>query len=91
MTALTTLSPLVGDNAMPLFCLGTYTYEPDEKEPTKGRLLLFTAFSSASDLQLSLVTSVDVPGCVYSLAIVSDKIVAAVNSSVSGAFLLLGS
>jgi DNA damage-binding protein 1 len=83
VTALATLSPRIGDKSLPLFCLGTYIYEPDEKEPTKGKLRLFTAFSSASDLQLSLVTSADVKGCVYSLAIVGDTVVAAVNSSVS--------
>lgn len=82
ITALTTLSPLVGDKTMPLFCLGTFTYEPDEKEPTNGRLLIFTAFQSASSLQLSLIASADVKGCVYSLALINDTIVAAVNSSV---------
>jgi DNA damage-binding protein 1 len=71
-----------------LFCLGTYTYEAEEKEPTNGRLLLFTAYQSetlskASILQLSLLTSVDVQGCVYAVTVMGDMIVAAVNSAVS--------
>jgi DNA damage-binding protein 1 len=85
ITAVTTLCPLVGGSRMPLFCLGTFTYEPDEKEPSNGRLLIFTAFPSSSNMQLSLVASADVKGCVYSLALVNDTIVAAVNSSVSNA------
>jgi DNA damage-binding protein 1 len=83
ITAVTTLCPLVGDKQIPLFCLGTFNYEPEEKEPSNGRLLIFTAFSSSSNVQLSLVTSADVKGCVYSLALVNDAIVATVNSSVS--------
>ena len=83
ITAVSTLSPLIDGKSMPLFCLGTFTYEPDEREPTSGRLLIFTAFESSSNLQLSLVASAEVKGCVYSLALVNDTIVAAVNSSVS--------
>lgn len=73
---------------MSLFCLGTYIYEAEEKEPTNGRLLIFTAYqsespSNASSLQLSMVASTDVKGCVYALTVVGDTVVAAVNSAVS--------
>lgn len=71
----------------PLFCLGTYVFHADDKEPVAGRLLIFAANSledqSKSSLHLSLVTSLDVKGCVYALTLVDEMIVAAVNSSVS--------
>lgn len=71
----------------PLFCLGTYVFQADDKEPVAGRLVIFTANSfedeSNSSLHLSQVASMDVKGCVYALALVNEIIVAAVNSSVS--------
>lgn len=72
----------------PFFCLGTVVYKAEENEPTAGRLLIFTAYTSttqskSSALELSMLTFADVKGCVYSLKVVEDKIVAAVNSSVS--------
>jgi DNA damage-binding protein 1 len=72
----------------PFFCLGTVIFKEEEPEPTAGRLLIFTAYtlatqSKSSSLELSMVTFADVRGCVYSLKIVEDKIVAAINSSVS--------
>lgn len=88
ITALTAYSPMVNGKAMSLFCLGTYIYEAEEKEPTNGRLLIFTAYqsespSNTSSLQLSMVASADVKGCVYALTVVGDTVVAAVNSAVS--------
>jgi CPSF A subunit region. len=88
ITAVTTMNPLIESKTMPLFCLGTLWYKPDEKEPTDGRLLIFTAYDNDSQsrmttLQLSLVASMHVKGCVYSLAVVNGMIAAAVNASVS--------
>lgn len=88
ITAVLAITPVINDKSMPLFCLGTYTYEPEEKETMNGRLLVFTAFHSESEtngtnLQLSLVTSTDVRGCVYAMTLVNDMIVVSVNSSVS--------
>ena len=73
---------------MPLFCLGAFTYEGEENQPTQGRILIFTAHSSQTqsrvvNLNLSLVTSVQVGGCVYAITVVNGMIVAAINSSVS--------
>ncbi|KAF9463019.1 CPSF A subunit region-domain-containing protein [Collybia nuda] len=87
ITALTAYSPSVDGNSMSLFCLGTYLFDAEEKEPTNGRLLIFTAYQSespskSSSLQLSMVASTDVKGCVYALTIVGDLVVAAVNSAV---------
>ncbi|KAK2459647.1 hypothetical protein APHAL10511_008292 [Amanita phalloides] len=72
---------------MPLFCAGTYRYNPQEVEPVQGRILVFAPFVSEEDLkktshQLSLLASLTVKGCVYALTTVSDCVVAAVNSSV---------
>lgn len=55
----------------------------DEMEPTSGRLLLFEPNQvSPTVLQLRRVASNDVPGCVYSLAVVDGMLAAAINSCV---------
>lgn len=77
----------VNNQQTPFFCLGTVIYKDEEIEPTAGRLLIFTAHTSAtatktSSLDLALVASAQVGGVVYSLVAVEGKIVAAVNSSV---------
>lgn len=87
ITSVTSFSIKVQDEDKPFFCLGTMIYKADEQEPVSGRLLIFSAFTSKtpskkSSLELSLITSVKVEGCVYALKIVKDRIVAAVNSSV---------
>jgi len=88
ITSVVSFSLTVEGQQKPFFCLGTVIYKAEELEPTAGRLLILTAYTSAtqsksSSLELSMVTSADVWGCVYSLKVVEDKIVAAVNSSVS--------
>lgn len=74
---------------VPLFCVGTYRYNPEEVEPNHGRILVFTVVVADSapkrtGYQLSLLASTNTKGCVYALVTVGDCIVAAVNSSVSG-------
>ncbi|KAF8158252.1 mono-functional DNA-alkylating methyl methanesulfonate N-term-domain-containing protein [Crassisporium funariophilum] len=71
----------------PFFCLGTFRYKPEETEPSSGRLLIYTAYTSAKQsrvpsLELSLVTYAEVKGLVFDIKFVEEKIVAAVNSSV---------
>ena len=88
ITSVVSFSITVEGQKKPFFCLGTVFYKAEEKEPTAGRLLIFTAYTSTmqsklSSLELSMLTFADVKGCVYSLKVVEDKIVAAVNSSVS--------
>ncbi|OSX59780.1 hypothetical protein POSPLADRAFT_1048255 [Postia placenta MAD-698-R-SB12] len=79
--------PTAGASDKPSFCVGTVRIHPDEREPSKGRLLLFS-FSpqqdtvSAINPALILVASATVDGCVYQAAYVHGLIVAAVNSSV---------
>jgi DNA damage-binding protein 1 len=74
------------------FCLGTMIYNPEETEPSSGRLLIFTAFAGmtrTSTLELSMLASAEVNGCVFALSIVGNKIAAAVNSAVSRLVFLL--
>lgn len=88
ITSVVSFSMTVEGQKKPFFCLGTYFYKAEENEPSAGRILIFTAYttttqSKSSSLELSMLTFADVKGCVYSLKVVEDKIVAAVNSSVS--------
>ena len=88
ITSVVSFCMTVEGQKKPFFCLGTVSYKAEEKEPTAGRLLIFTAYTSTtqsklSSLELSMLTFANVKGCVYSLKVVEDKIVAAVNSSVS--------
>ncbi|TFK40691.1 CPSF A subunit region-domain-containing protein [Crucibulum laeve] len=85
ITSLTTFPLPTEGNATPLFCVGTYFYKADDKEPASGRILIFTAHETPGQsptLQLSLVASQYVKGCVYAIVTVKNKIIAAVNSSV---------
>lgn len=87
ITSVTSFTAKVQDEEKPFFCLGTMIYKAEEKEPVTGRLLIFSAFtantpSRVSTLELSLIASTTVEGCVYALKIVQDRIVAAVNSTV---------
>ncbi|KIM43302.1 hypothetical protein M413DRAFT_444121 [Hebeloma cylindrosporum] len=73
----------------PFFCLGTIVHDDEDKEPTQGRLLILSAYTSPvptqnSTVELSLLTSTEVNGCVYALKVVKGKIIAAINSSVRG-------
>lgn len=81
------------DNQESCFCLGTFIYKSEETEPSSGRLLLFTAIPDLlkkSSLNLLMLTSAEVNGCVYALGAVGHNIVAAVNSAVSCLFFSFG-
>ena len=78
-----------GLRSSPAFCLGTVVIRPEEKEPSKGRILLL-AISSAQGSQggpirsLQILASKDVRGCVYALVRMSNEFVAAaINTAVS--------
>ena len=82
----------VAENQGSCFCLGTYILDPEETEPSSGRLLVFTAIPDSMkepNLNLLMVTSTEVKGCVYALSIVGQNIVAAVNSAVSHLWYML--
>ncbi|KAH9480543.1 DNA damage-binding protein 1a [Psilocybe cubensis] len=87
ITSVASLRIQVQGEEKPLFCLGTMIYKSEENEPSVGRLLVFTAYTPSnstktSTLELSLLASTKVEGCVYALSIVNGKLVAAVNSSI---------
>lgn len=87
ITSIATLSTVFKGAETPLFCLGTFLYQADEKEPVEGRILVFSAYgpetqTRSSNLELYQVTSTYVGGCVYAFTVVDNLIVAAVNSSV---------
>lgn len=77
-----------GDFTDSYFVCGTYYYDASEKEPSKGRLLLFRArpqrqpeFDDLRPLNY-LVTADETLGCVYAIDGVKGKLVAAINTSV---------
>ncbi|KAF9013379.1 CPSF A subunit region-domain-containing protein [Cyathus striatus] len=84
ISAITSISLSTGSEQKPFFCIGIYTYKTGEKEPSSGRLLVFTPFQAGGENNVALtqVCSIPVKGCVYSLVVGQDKIFAAVNSSV---------
>ncbi|KAJ7288527.1 CPSF A subunit region-domain-containing protein [Mycena rebaudengoi] len=87
ITCLATLTLKRDEESTSYFCLGTYTVDFSEKIPTEGRLLVFSAYppgahARSSNVQLSLLASADVRGCVYSVATVNGLIAAGVNSAV---------
>ncbi|KAJ8080825.1 hypothetical protein PM082_017660 [Marasmius tenuissimus] len=84
MTTLT-LSVPEDDDRITCFCLGTAIIRLEETEPSEGRIVLFSAkpgTSSSNNFSLVTHAAEDVKGAVYSLAVVNDLLVAAVNSSV---------
>ncbi|KAG7445774.1 uncharacterized protein BT62DRAFT_969553 [Guyanagaster necrorhizus] len=84
VVSMTTRSVDVNDELRTFFCLGAYIYEPGERGPTRGRLIVLAADKSGPEATLSFVTSVEISGCPYSLATTTGGLIAAaVNSSVS--------
>ena len=77
-----TLSLDVDGGSVSYFCIGTVYNQPDEMEPTKGRLLVFGGQVQASGMELILVASEVVQGCIYALASLHGNIAAAINASV---------
>jgi DNA damage-binding protein 1 len=72
------------------FCVGTFFFREEEREPSAGRVLVLAAKRlSPHTMHTSLAASHPVSGCVYALTLVNDLIVAAVNTSVCLAHLLL--
>ncbi|KAI0335819.1 hypothetical protein GY45DRAFT_705258 [Cubamyces sp. BRFM 1775] len=72
-----------GSGSSPAFCLGTVVIRPEEREPSRGRLVLFSLTSVDGSRLLSVLASHETSGCVYALAQISDGVIAAaINSSV---------
>lgn len=66
-----------------MFCLGTVVIRPEEREPSSGRLLLFSLSSADGVRTLNTLTMHKVKGCVYALALISENLIAAaINTNV---------
>lgn len=64
-------------------CIGTVEFQVSEREPSAGRIILFSLESNPGAKPiLKMLASQDVGGCVYQLANVKGMIAAAVNTSV---------
>lgn len=65
-------------------CVGTVFFNPNEREPTQGRLILMTADSDEpAGSQLKKGSEMNINGCVYALARVNGLLAAAIGPSVS--------
>ncbi|THV04459.1 hypothetical protein K435DRAFT_649225 [Dendrothele bispora CBS 962.96] len=84
--SLTLLKHSDANQTRTFFCVGTVYIRDEEKEPTKGRILVFSLHQSkesSSVYQLNVAINENVSGCVYSLASMSNgTLAAAINSSV---------
>lgn len=61
------------------FIVGTARVNPDELEPSKGRLLVFEV---TADRRICLVNECEVPGAAFSMAMVEGKLAVGVSSKV---------
>ncbi|KAJ7579305.1 CPSF A subunit region-domain-containing protein [Mycena floridula] len=76
------LALLILPKGTSLFCIGTWIYKENEREPSEGRIVIFTAERMGQNLQLKFLVAREVKAAVYSLAVVNGMIAAAANSSV---------
>ena len=78
--------PGAGSGKTPAFALGTVVIRPEEREPSRGRIVLLSVASAQEThtKTLDILATEDVRGCVYAIASLShDLIAAAINTSVS--------
>ncbi|KAI0269851.1 CPSF A subunit region-domain-containing protein [Gloeopeniophorella convolvens] len=83
ITAITSL-PLPGGDSV--ICVGTVFFRPEEREPSQGRVLLFTTeplLDASGKRELKKLAEIDANGCVYALACVKGLLAAAIGPSVS--------
>lgn len=64
-----------------MFVVGTAYVLPEEEEPSKGRLLVYTAATATED-KLILIADATIKGCPYALESFQDKLLATANSKV---------
>ncbi|ONI11113.1 hypothetical protein PRUPE_4G088300 [Prunus persica] len=72
------LSCSFSDDSNVYYCVGTAYVLPEENEPTKGRILVFTV----EDGKLQLVAEKETKGAVYSLNAFNGKLLAAINQKI---------
>jgi len=73
------LSTSFGEDPTPYYVVGTAFALPNENEPSKGRILIF----SVSEGKHKLVAETDTKGAVYSLSAFNGKLLAGINSKVA--------
>ncbi|KAF4605198.1 hypothetical protein EYR40_003981 [Pleurotus pulmonarius] len=81
-TAITKMKSIGDDKIVSVYCVGSLRYKPQEIEPTGGRLYAFAVSYQQSTMQISVLASEEVNGCVYAVSVVGNLIAAAVNSTV---------
>ncbi|KAH9288236.1 hypothetical protein KI387_032353 [Taxus chinensis] len=72
------LSCSFSDDNNVYYCLGTAYVMPEENEPNKGRILVFTV----EDGKLQLVTEKETKGAVYNLNAFNGKLLAGINQKI---------
>lgn len=72
------LSCSFSDDNSVYYCVGTAFVLPEESEPTKGRILVFTV----EDGKLQLIAEKETKGAVYSLNAFNGKLLAAINQKI---------
>jgi len=84
VTALHSCSVTLGGVPVFFVCAGITVCDPQEREPSQGRVVLLqtTVAGNPASQTLTAVAAAEVKGCVYALTSVGGIIVAAVNSSV---------
>ncbi|XP_031500678.1 DNA damage-binding protein 1 [Nymphaea colorata] len=72
------LSCSFSDDNNAYYCVGTAYVLPEENEPSKGRILVFTV----EDGKLQLITEKETKGAVYTLNAFNGKLLAAINQKI---------
>ena len=74
------------------FAVGTMFFDSNEREPTRGRIIVFAVYDHESQTRVSSYVAAEthVNGCVFAVSCMQGKIVAAVNSGVCFLFMTLG-
>ncbi|CAN6454562.1 unnamed protein product [Victoria cruziana] len=72
------LSCSFSDDNNTYYCVGTAYVLPEENEPSKGRILVF----SVEDGKLQLITEKETKGAVYTLNAFNGKLLAAINQKI---------
>ncbi|KLO05927.1 hypothetical protein SCHPADRAFT_917631 [Schizopora paradoxa] len=80
VTAVETVSLSSSDSLEAFYAVGTMYYDAKEREPTRGRILLFSVIGEKTLPVVHCVAKADTNGCVFSITSMKGKLVAAVNS-----------
>jgi len=85
VTAVESISLSTSDSQEAFYAVGTMYHDASEREPTRGRIILFSVVVPLSDKAPPVVHCVAealTNGCVFSITCMKGKLVAAVNSGV---------